>query len=181
MNYWEQNPSFWESKINGSTIYDVQGKELGDHINALATELGAKTVLDVGGYKSRMRQYIKPTLTYFNYDIINGMDITKPWERLGEPRIKYDILMTSLTLLCFSPEDVEHIMWEMKGHATKAIVLFEEDWHDRISFEHGSKMNDDYGGKWQYNWLKVLKAHDDNVQRLQSAVNPHWAIYTQKL
>ncbi len=179
MNFWEEKPDFWGNKTLDNAIYEQQGHELGDHINNLAIELKARSVLDVGGYKGRMRDHIKKTLTYFNYDLVNGVDITQPWERLGEQRMKYDIVFTSLVLLCFSPEDVEKIIWEMRGHALKAIVLFEEDWYGTPSFQHGRKISDEFGGKWQYNWLQILKARDGNVHMKRSAVNPAWSIVTQ--
>ncbi len=181
MNYWQEKPDFWQNKLAGNAMYDQQAQELGAHLNALATELGAKTILDVGGYKSRMRQHITPTLTYFNYDLINGVDITKPWEKLGEPRIKYDITFTSLVLICLPPEEVEAVIWEMRGHTEKAIVLYEENFYGTPGFEHGKKINEEYGGKWEYNWLKILKAHDHNIKMRHSTVNKNWSMITQIL
>lgn len=181
MNYWEEKPDFWKNKTDGDAIYEAQGRELGAVINDLAKRLGAQSVLDVGGYTGRMRQYLAPGLHYFNYDIVNGIDITKPWDKKGEPRMKYDIVFTSLTLICFSPEDVEKIMWEIRGHATKAIVLFEEDWFGHPSFVNGRKISEEYGGKWQHNWLPLLKAHDGNVKKRRSEVNAAWSILTQIL
>lgn len=179
MNYWEEKHEFWGNKTDGNAIYDAQGRELGDHLNELIGRYGAYNVLDVGGYKGRMRQYITPKVMYFNYDIVNGMDITQPWEKPNEPRIKYDFVFTSLTLLCFPPEQVEQIIWNMKGHAIKAVILYEEDWTHQLGFEDGKKLSDDYGGKWQYNWLKLLHAAAGNVTVKRSQVNKNWAIYTQ--
>lgn len=178
MNYWQEKPDFWRNKIQGNQIYDAQGQELGDHINELIRRHGAYSVLDVGGYNGRMRQYISPDVTYFNYDIINGFDITKPWDTKHEPRMLYDIVFTSLVLVTQPPEAVDHIIDEMRRHAVKAVVLFEENWFGWQNFEDGRKISDEHGGKWQYNWIWRLHARQGNTVITRSRVNEHWAIIT---
>lgn len=176
--WWKDKPEFWANKTLGNPTYEQQGKELGAFLTDLSEHVQATNILDVGGYQGRMKQYLPEYLLYNNYDIVNDVDITQPWDEQTGGRIHFDIVFTSLTLLCFPTQEVEKILWEIYGHANKAVVIYEEKWNANL--KNGTQINQDYGGKWSYNWLQLMKQKNKAFVHYQiSGVNSQWACYMQ--
>lgn len=171
--FWQDKVDFWKNKTNGNQIYIKQAYEVKKDLRK-AEKLCLKkdvTFLDVGGYDGRigMGDVI---------DIHNGFDLTKDWQEQwnSDGRVlheHYNIVFTSLTLICFPPEQVQHILREMRRVATDYVYIFEEQ---PIGYTP-QQISAEYGGKWQYNWMDEFRKagflpYPGCFQT--SKVNPRW-------
>lgn len=168
MNFWENKPDFWDNKTRDNKVYEDQKFELITDINHLIDRFGIKRVADVGGYKGGLCDSF-PGVEYVNLDIHNGFDITQDWVAQGFEDKPKTLCFTSLTLICFPPDDVQHIINQMLKFSSDLIYLFEEI---RPENDHCEQISSEYGGKWAYYWTKFFsKGH----ALAHSKVGPKWA------
>lgn len=176
--WWAEKPDFWHNKTNDNDIYVDQKRELAAFIKENFA-MGERDILDVGGYKGKAEEYLSAGgLRYTNYDIVSGFDITKDWDTQtgGHPKY-FDLSFTSLVLICFPPEKVRHILREMLAHTREGIIIYEQ--FDPEQKEVVKQVSDEYGGKWIYNWEKLIGEvfSFDEFRRFDfkvSKVNPRW-------
>lgn len=171
-DFWKEKPEFWKNKLADHEIYQRQKAEVNQDLIQLLNLNNWNSVLDVGGYKGAQGELLPRQFEYKNIDIIEGFDIRKSWKEQGLDK-RYDIVMTSLVLITTPPEDLTHVIDEMYAHAKHALYIFEED---RPELEHGTKLNDDYGGKWSVRLTGIIKDRPvfKSVKVIQSRVNPNW-------
>jgi len=171
MSFWGDSKQFWERKTFGNEIYARQKRELLFDIHNFGKMHNIRRVIDVGGYKGDLAHRLKD-FDYRCIDIVNGFDITKDWESQGLKKLPATMCFTSLTLLCFPPEQVEFILSEMLKYS-RQIYLFEE--YNTSCYEHKQKISDEYGGKWAYDWARFAHHHAADFSITMSKVNKAWA------
>lgn len=159
-NFWVEKPEFWKAKLNNNEVYARQRMEVRKDLFDIASQKRAKTFADIGGYDGRMGMGKV-------YDIQSGFDLTQDWDKQKFKPV--DICFTSLTLICFSPEQVRHIMYQMYKHTRIGIYMFEEQMNPE-KHSHEEKISDEYGGKWAYDWGRMFPEAQINV----SEVNDRW-------
>lgn len=165
--FWAEKPEFWKNKTDGNTLYAAQRKEVRADLFEIAKQYRAKSFADIGGYDGRIGMGK-------SYDIIDGFDLTKDWEKQKFKRV--DICFTSLVLVAFPPAMVRHIIYQMYKNTHKGIYLFEEAF-DPLKYKDGDQVSEHYGGKWAYDWSKMFPGADINV----STVNDRWVKIWKKL
>lgn len=182
MNFWKDNPKFWESKITNPKYAEAKAELVSD-IKTLIEALEIKTVIDVCGYKGEVGKMLPPDVEYICLDIVDGFDVTYEWthqliERnivLSDP--EHTLAFTSLSLLCFRPEAVNHIVNQMRKYS-KTQYYYEEKTHKELSLsetDNFAQVNNDFGGKWTYDWKKFL----GDVDLLDSEVGPWVRIFSK--
>lgn len=167
-DFWRNKPDFWRNKTKDNEIYLSQAKEIRADLNYFRMEFGAKNFADIGGYEGRIG-------IGKSFDIHNGFDLTKNWNEQKFPK-NIDVCFTSLTLICFPPDEAAKIIRKMIEKSKMGIYLFEEK--AGVNIDNGGKISDEYGGKWAYDWFEVLKDlkkdYEFNSWILSSVVNPRW-------
>lgn len=164
-DWWKNESNFneWDHKTKRYPVYDEQKEELTSDIKSLIDGLGGKpTILDVGGGNNRLEL---PNVKVI--DIQDGFDITKDWKKQGLTK-KYDIVITSLTLIVFDEETVEFIVKQMRKHAKKYIYIYEETWQSK---ECGVDIAEGASPKYSHVWVYHL---GPATVIKPSAINPRW-------
>jgi len=179
MNFWQQKPTFWESKLNQHQTYDNLRNEIAKDLMQLLAPNGWKSILDVGGYKGAQGDKFQTRYKqkYESIDFTNQYDITKPWGPQGLKTRKFDIVMSSITLLVIPAEQVEAVLSQMFERAKNAVYIVEQKTED---MKAGEKINDDYGGKWAVTLPQI--ARNRFLFQLKSSktsrTNLRWVKYT---
>lgn len=179
MNFWEDKNQFWTNKLRDNDIYIRQKNEIAQDITEILSTNNWKTILDVGGHKGELKEYLPKTYRqhYHYIDYQNGYDFLKPWED-QKIRKKYDIIITSLTLLCIDPQYLSNLLKEIYAHAQYAVYFYEESPRGK---KHGEKINDNYGGKWVVTMPGLIGDNMANLSFISSEpskVNPDsWTKY----
>lgn len=182
MNFWKQNPEFWQNKTQNPR-YKEQRAELVSDIKSFIDALDITTVIDVCGYRGEIGKMLPKVINYINLDIVNGFDVTHEWtHQLVERNIVLDdpenvLAFTSLSLLCFRPEAAQHIINQMKKYSS-IQYYYEEKLKQELLLsdtDNYAQVNDDFGGKWTYNWEKFI----GNVDLMESKVGPWVRIFSK--
>lgn len=148
-NIWKNEEYFmkWVGKLKHFPIYERQKQEVIKDLKALG-----KTFLDVGGGDGRIG--LGQVL-----DIQQGFDITKPWSEQGLGKdVKFDVVFTSLVLMCLDEEGVDNFIREAVRHATKAVYLYEEI--PNFNRGCGQYKNPETKDKYNHLWTTHLKGFD---------------------
>lgn len=169
MNFWKDKHEFWRNKLAGNDIYARQKAEAAKDIIKFCHKHKLKYVVDLGGYKGELGEFLKGEVAYSSLDIVTGFDITDNWEEQGHGKLNDVLYITNLTLIALSPEDVQKVTDQMKLYG-KHFYLFEE----RIErgYEGSVKINNDYGGKWHHIYENFFDGY--RVTYKESQVNPKW-------
>lgn len=171
MSWWATEANFkdWESKLEKYPVYEQQAEELRQDVRELfpggiPIEPDPR-ILDVGGGNGRLK--IGEVI-----DIHTGFDITKDWERQGMTTKKYEVAITSLTLIVLPEEAVDFILTQMRWYASRYIYLYEQV---MLPGTHCGQMVDDtHGPKYSHGWedhiernkLKVVYKRSSKVKSL---------------
>lgn len=169
MNYWQEKPDFWDNRTRDHKAYEDQKAELVADVNKLIDISVIRNVIDVGGYKGGLRDSF-PKAKYQNLDIVEGFDITKDWEKQGLQVKPNTLCFTSLSLICFKPEDVRHIFQQMKKYS-RVMYLYEEY---RPEEKHEQQISKEYGGKWAYDWNQLAAELELAYSAKRSELNTAW-------
>lgn len=175
MNYWEEKPDFWRNRTLEHGAYINQKAELVEDIKEIIEKHNIKRVIDVGGYKGIVGEMLPDGVEYINLDIVNGVDITKPWaeqETLTKLRKRKDTLIfTSITLICIPPEQMHGLLAEIRKYGDH--FYFYEEKFDPTKDHDGEQISHEYGGKWSYDWKRLL--HWGTFwKEAESRFNPKW-------
>jgi hypothetical protein len=174
MNFWQEKPEFWRNKTLNHETYAKQGEEVAADLIRLIKRHDIDHVVDVGGYKGRIGEVLDQHLSEFSkvfgytvLDIVNGFDVTKTWSSQGYDFGGRTLCFTSLTLICFPPDDAENVIAEMLEYAD-FLYLFEEKTRE----DAPSKVNDDFGGKWNHDWKEYFTGCTYSMR--ESTTSPAW-------
>lgn len=174
MNYWQEKNEFWRNKTKDNEVYINAREEIGRDIAQLHELYNFEEIIDFGGYHGELREYLPAGINYVNLDFETGIDFSQDIkEQLIKNKIELKgdrartLALTSLTLITLPPDVVDAVLKEMHNFA-KVRYFYEENTH--IEYENGQKLNDNYGGKWNYVWGQVVKPN----YFLQSHINPAW-------
>jgi len=174
-DFWKEHPEFWRNKTLGNPMYIAQKEEMASDLRTLIEALDITTVIDVGGYDGRMKKLLPRGVKYHNLDIFTGFDVTHEWtHQLIEKNIVLDdpvhtLAFTSLFLIGIRPEAAQHVLTQMRKYS-KTQYYFEEEGCEDWSGQNWKQLNNDFGGKWAYNWETFI----GGVDYLVSEVNKKW-------
>lgn len=175
MNYWDEKSDFWRNKTQHNDIYEKQKLELVSDIKKIIRDKNIKRVIDVGGYKGIIGTMLPDGVEYINLDFRSGVDIALPWQgQNGLKTFKKEkgtLVITSLTLICLSPEALAITLSECRKYGD-TFYFYEENFNPE-KYHDGQQINDDYGGKWIYDWERLFKPWGLK-NFVSSVVNPNW-------
>src|SRR3990167_8859255 len=138
------NWDIWFAKTKKYEVYKKQSKEVIDDIKDLG-----ETFLDVGCGQGRILKILKKRKKrvmgldwhYNEFDLLKDK-----W-----PNRKFDVVFTSLVLICFNEADTNKIIDNMLKASSKYIYFYEEYYPDQICG------NDIDTGKWAHYPKEHLK------------------------
>ena len=175
MNYWDEKADFWINKTRDNEIYQKQKLELVSDLKKIIREKKIKRVIDVGGYKGIVGTMLPDGVEYINLDFRSGVDISLPWQgQKGMKSFKKEkgtLIITSLTLIVLPPEAVANVLSESRKYGDH-FYFYEEKFNPE-KHQDGQKLNDEYGGKWLYDWERLFKPWGLK-NFVTSVVNPNW-------
>lgn len=178
MNFWEDKNEFWKNKTTDNPIYARQKLEIAEDLVGIMSENGWKSILDVGGYDGAMREYLpsKYRNHYKSIDYKTNFELQKNWKSQGLSK-KYDVVMTSLTLIAIAPDKLHSVLDQIYFYAKHLVYIFEEHPENK---PHGYQVNNDYGGKWTVTLSHLISGHEHEFAQQsiqQSKTNPAWIKY----
>jgi len=174
MNYWqdETNRNNWtgatrkyenlqqqEDEVVGDLLYFIPDILVANHLLSPRNNMPSVSFLDVGGGDGRIGEALKkeakncpqPEIMYKNIDFQTGIDITQDWTKQGVPE-KFDVVFSSLTLICLPEVELNAVVKQIYDRATKAIYLFEEQSISKLGC--GVVTGSDKGYKYNHLWSK---------------------------
>jgi hypothetical protein len=180
MNYWQDKPEFWKNKTQDNPIYKAQKQEMLVDIMALIGRFHIEQVIDVCGYDGEIGRLLKHAgmeTEYINLDFQTKIDVSKPWaDQIKIDTKKYTLAVTGISLITFPLEQVTEIIKQMEA-VSKCQYIFEQKFNPARS--HGEQINDEYGGKWNYDWFQLFpNLVTDDVK--ESISNPNWVKFSRK-
>ena len=168
-NYWKEKDQFWRNKTLDNATYAKQKLEAATDILNLLRIFGLKKVCDLGGYDGALGKCL-PNVDYVCLDIKDGFDMASDWAEQKFTPDEDTLLVTSLTLITLSPDQMVRTVSNFKTYGRLAYC-YEEYWDgddDKLFLQ----VNDDYGGKWHHNLAKYFAPNV--VDSIPSWINPKW-------
>ncbi len=179
MSWWFDKLDFWRNKTVDNEIYARQKEEVVRDLKIIIETHKIQRVIDVGGYKGIVGTMLPNGIEYLNFDAVNGFDVTEEWSgQKGAKNLKKiprTLVFTSLVLIGISPEKMSDLLnqiWKYGDHFYFYEEAFTGDHHD------GYQLNGDYGGKWSYDWKRLLSPRGKFHGHL-SQVNSSWVRMTE--
>lgn len=168
-NFWKDKYQFWRNKTLNNPTYEKQKTEAAKDILNILRTLGLKKVCDLGGYDGALGKYL-PNVEYLCLDIKDGFDMSSDWVEQQFRPDKETLLVTSLTLLVLSPNEMIRTVSNFITYGQYAYC-YEEQW-DGEDDEFSIQINDVYGGKWHHNLRKYFAPYA--IDMVPSWFNPNW-------
>lgn len=168
-NFWKEKNEFWRNKTLENATYKKQKLEVAADILCLLETFGLKKVCDLGGYDGALGKCL-PDVEYLCLDIKDGFDISSDWAEQKFIPDKETLLVTSLTFITLSPDQMARTVSNFKTYGRYAYS-YEEYW-DGDKDKYSLQINDDYGGKWHHNLPKYFAPN--LTDSIPSWFNPKW-------
>lgn len=168
-NFWKDKYQFWRNKTLNNPTYEKQKKEAAGDILSILHTFNLKKVCDLGGYDGALGKCL-PDVEYLCLDIKDGFDMSSDWVEQQFRPDEETLLVTSLTFLVLSPDQMVRTVSNFKTYGRLAYC-YEEQW-DGEDDELFIQINDDYGGKWHHNLPKYFAPN--LTDSIPSWFNPNW-------
>jgi hypothetical protein len=180
MNYWKEKIDFWENKTKDNKIYQSKNREIIADVIKIIRKNEIDQVIDVCGYKGELEKLLRFfgfKGRYINIDFRTDVDVTLSWDKqLSVPidKTKKTLSICSLSLMCIPSEEILNVMYEIDIHAKYQYYL-EQDFIK--GKEHAEKLNDQFGGKWNYDWSIFFP----KIKIETSKVNKSWVKFYREI